>query len=117
MGYNLDTQSNSESEFADALTKASELDAMRIYKPWLYPDIIFSLYTRITGKHKVYKALHKLPNQVIKEMKIKYAQKKLENKCSNIDVTDSESESFVTICTNFTSLRCYLYCVLFNLFF
>lgn len=37
---------------------------MRIYKPWLYPDIIFSIYGKLTGLHKVYKTLHKLPNQV-----------------------------------------------------
>lgn len=48
------------------ICRASELDSMRIYKPWLYPDIIFSIYGRLTGLHKVYKTLHKLPNQVSK---------------------------------------------------
>lgn len=91
MGYNLDTQSHSESEFAEALTKASELDAMRIYKPWLYPDFIFSIYGKITGLHKVYETLHKLPNQVIRKQKAVYAQKKAENK-SVIDVNDGEKK-------------------------
>ncbi|KAF0760023.1 cytochrome P450 4C1-like [Aphis craccivora] len=92
MGYNLDTQLNKESEFAEALTKASELDSMRIYKPWLYPDIIFSMYGKLTGLHKVYKTLHKLPNQVIKEMKETYAQRKMENKTNTIDVNDDDKK-------------------------
>jgi len=45
--------------------RASELDSMRIYKPWLHPDVIFSIYGKLTGLNKVYKTLHKLPNQVI----------------------------------------------------
>ncbi|KAF0750338.1 cytochrome P450 4C1-like [Aphis craccivora] len=65
MGYNLDSQSNNESEFTEALTKVSELDSMRIYKPWLYPDVIFSIYRKFMGLQNIYKMLHKLPNQVI----------------------------------------------------
>ncbi|XP_050423133.1 cytochrome P450 4C1-like [Adelges cooleyi] len=90
MGYNLDTQHNSESEFAEALTKASELDSMRIYKPWLYPDFIFNIYGKLTGLHDVYKTLHKLPNQLIKDKKIEFAEKK--KKASAIDVTDDEKK-------------------------
>ncbi|XP_001951034.3 cytochrome P450 4C1 [Acyrthosiphon pisum] len=92
MGYNLDTQLNNESEFAEALTKASELDSMRIYKPWLHPDIIFSIYGKLTGLHNVYKTLHKLPNQVIKEMKETYAQRKIDNKSNTIDVNDDDKK-------------------------
>ncbi|VVC43515.1 Cytochrome P450, E-class, group I,Cytochrome P450,Cytochrome P450, conserved site [Cinara cedri] len=92
LGYNLDTQSNSESEFAEALTKASELDSMRIYKPWLYPDIIFSIYVKLTGLHNIYKTLHKLPIQVISEMKKVYAQNKKAKLASVIDVSCDEEK-------------------------
>nr|DAD54391.1 TPA_exp: cytochrome P450 enzyme 8 [Aphis glycines] len=90
MGYNLDTQSNKESEFVEALIKVSKLDSLRIYKPWLYPDIIFSIYRKIMGLHNVYKTFHKLPNQVIREMKEIYAQRKMENKNNAMDVNDEK---------------------------
>jgi cytochrome P450 family 4 len=51
--------------------RASELDAMRIYKPWLYPDIIFTFYRKLKGLQNIYKTLDKLPNKVntIKRLK------------------------------------------------
>ncbi|CAH1715439.1 unnamed protein product [Aphis gossypii] len=90
MGYNLDSQSNKVSEFSDALNKIMELDTLRVYKPWLYPDIIFSIYRRLMGLQNVYKKLHKLPNQVIREMKETYAQRKMENKNNAMDVNDEK---------------------------
>ncbi|CAH1715441.1 unnamed protein product [Aphis gossypii] len=90
MGYNLDTQSNKESEFVEALIKVSKLDSLRLYKPWLYSDIIFSIYRKIMGLHNVYKTFHKLPNQVIREMKEIYAQRKMGNKNNAMDVNDEK---------------------------
>ncbi|KAE9541566.1 hypothetical protein AGLY_003557 [Aphis glycines] len=92
MGYNLDSQSNKESEFSDALKKIMELDTLRVYKPWLYPDIIFSIYRRLMGLQNVYKTLHKLPNQVIREMKKTYAQRKMENKNNAIDANHGDNK-------------------------
>ncbi|XP_050538613.1 cytochrome P450 4C1-like [Daktulosphaira vitifoliae] len=91
MGYNLGTQHNSESEFAEALTKASELDSMRIYKPWLYPDFVFYIYGKITGLHQIYKTLHKLPSQLIQDKKVEFAQK-IKNKPNEIDFTDDKKK-------------------------
>ncbi|KAF0752653.1 cytochrome P450 4C1-like isoform X1, partial [Aphis craccivora] len=92
MGYNLDTQLNKKSEFAEAITKSSELDSLRIYKPWLYPDILFSVYRKLIGQQNIYKTLHKLPNQMIREMKESYAQRKMENKNNDIDVKDGDKK-------------------------
>ncbi|XP_050054619.1 cytochrome P450 4C1-like isoform X2 [Aphis gossypii] len=88
MGYNLDSQSNKESEFAEALIKVSELDSYRVLKPWLYPDITFSIYRKLIGLQNIYKTLHKLPNQVIREMKETYTQRKMQNKNNDIDANN-----------------------------
>ncbi|XP_025419157.1 cytochrome P450 4C1-like isoform X2 [Sipha flava] len=88
MGYKLDTQSNIESEFANSIKIVSELDFMRTYKPWLYPDIIFTIYRKCKGLQNIYKDLHKLPNQIIKQKKEKIAQRKIINR------TDASDDSF-----------------------
>lgn len=46
------------------LYRMSEIDAMRIYKPWLYPEIIFSLYVKLTGQQKILETLIRFPLQV-----------------------------------------------------
>eukprot|EP00102_Acyrthosiphon_pisum_P012638 XP_008181891.1 PREDICTED: cytochrome P450 4V2-like [Acyrthosiphon pisum] len=64
MGYNLDTQSNNkECEFGEAIVMASEVAAMRIYKPWLYPEMVFSMYLKLTGHQRVFETVKKFPLQ------------------------------------------------------
>ncbi|XP_025415552.1 cytochrome P450 4C1-like isoform X2 [Sipha flava] len=85
MGYNLNTQLNIGTEFVHSMKIVSELNVMRIYKPWLYPDIIFRIYRKCIGMQNIYKDLHKLPDQVIKEKKETYAQKKITNRTDALD--------------------------------
>ncbi|XP_015378114.1 PREDICTED: cytochrome P450 4C1-like [Diuraphis noxia] len=78
MGYNLDTQSNNnECEFGEAIIKGSELDAMRIYKPWLYPDVVFTMNLKLTGQEKFFETAKKFPLKVIKEKKDEFDQKSI----------------------------------------
>ncbi|CAI6360436.1 unnamed protein product [Macrosiphum euphorbiae] len=77
MGYNLDTQSNNkECEFGEAIVMGSEVAAMRIYKPWLYPEIVFSMYLKLTGHQRVIDTVKKFPLQVIKKKKDEFDQRK-----------------------------------------
>lgn len=46
------------------LFRTSEVDAMRIYKPWMYPQFIFNIYTKLTGLDKIYKIFQSKPSQV-----------------------------------------------------
>ncbi|XP_022166734.1 cytochrome P450 4C1-like isoform X2 [Myzus persicae] len=92
MGYNLDSQSKSGSEFEKALIKASELDSIRVSKPWLYPSIIFSLYLKLKGHSDVFDTMLKLPLEMIQKKREEFAQRKLENKSNDTDVTDHEKK-------------------------
>ncbi|KAF0760019.1 Uncharacterized protein FWK35_00004731, partial [Aphis craccivora] len=92
MGYNLDSQSNNESEFAEALRMSSELDCFRFLRPWFYPDIIFSIYKKLMGLQIIYKKLHKLPNQVIREMKESRAQRKMKNNKNAINTNGGDKK-------------------------
>ncbi|XP_022175937.1 cytochrome P450 4C1-like [Myzus persicae] len=75
MGYNLDTQSNNKQcEFGEAIVIGSELDALRIYKPWLYPEFAFSMYLRLKGHQKVFETVKKFPLQIIKKKKEEFDQ-------------------------------------------
>uniref|UniRef100_A0A2S2Q055 Cytochrome p450 n=1 Tax=Sipha flava TaxID=143950 RepID=A0A2S2Q055_9HEMI len=85
MGYNLETQLSDKFEFFDTILKASELDVMRIFKPWLHPNIIFTIYRKLTGLQNIYKTLNKLPNKVIKEKKEIYIQRKITSKTNGLD--------------------------------
>ncbi|CAI6359143.1 unnamed protein product [Macrosiphum euphorbiae] len=94
MGYNLDTQSNNkECEFGEAIIKVSELDAMRIYKPWLYPEIVFSMYLKLTGQQRILETMIQFPLQVIKEKKAEFDQrtKAIHDK---VDITNNEDEKY-----------------------
>ncbi|XP_060876038.1 cytochrome P450 4C1-like isoform X2 [Metopolophium dirhodum] len=93
MGYNLDTQSNNkECEFGEAIVMASEVVTMRIYKPWLYPEIVFSMYLKLTGHQKIFETVKKFPLQVIKEKKEAFDQRK---KAINakVDLTNNTDEN------------------------
>ncbi|KAI5727227.1 hypothetical protein M8J76_016574 [Diaphorina citri] len=90
MGYNVRAQEEEESEFAAALTKASELDCMRIYKIWLHPDFIFEIFSFFTGLKQTYKTLHKLPNQLIAEKKAEFQKKK---ELGELDFTEDAKDS------------------------
>ncbi|KAL4123116.1 hypothetical protein QTP88_015346 [Uroleucon formosanum] len=93
MGYNLDTQSNNKQcEFGEAILQALDLDAMRIYKPWLYPEIVFSMYLKLTGQQRVFETVHKFSLQVIKEKKEEFDQKK-KTINTKIDVTNNDDEN------------------------
>ncbi|RZF47741.1 hypothetical protein LSTR_LSTR006005 [Laodelphax striatellus] len=76
LGIDVKAQDNPECEFAQALYRASELDYMRIYKPWLHTDFVF--YNISYGKEltKIYKQLHEMPNMVIKKKREEYEKKK-----------------------------------------
>jgi len=37
---------------------------MRIYKPWLYPEILFSMYLKLTGHQKVFETVETFSSQV-----------------------------------------------------
>ena len=37
---------------------------MRIYKPWLYPEIVFSMYLKLTGHQSLIDTVKKFPLQV-----------------------------------------------------
>uniref|UniRef100_A0A8D8V6D0 Cytochrome P450 4C1 n=1 Tax=Cacopsylla melanoneura TaxID=428564 RepID=A0A8D8V6D0_9HEMI len=90
MGYNVRAQEEEESEFAAALTKASELDCMRIYKVWLHPDFIFEIFSFFTGLKETYKTLHKLPKQLIAEKKAEF-QRKMES--GELDFNEDAKDS------------------------
>ncbi|XP_015378113.1 PREDICTED: cytochrome P450 4C1-like [Diuraphis noxia] len=95
MGYNLDTQSNNnECEFGEAAVKVSELDAMRIYKPWLHPDIVFSMYLKLTGQEKVFETVNKFPLQVIKEKKDEFDKRTKGIINGKIGVTKNDDEKY-----------------------
>jgi cytochrome P450 family 4 len=92
MGYNLDTQSNNkECEFGEAIVIASEVDSMRIYKPWLYPEIVFSMYLKLNGHQKVFETVKQFPLQVIKEKKEEFDQRIKAIK-AKVDVTNDKDE-------------------------
>ncbi|XP_022176867.1 cytochrome P450 4C1-like [Myzus persicae] len=92
MGYNLDTQSNNnECEFAEALEITSELDSIRAFKPWLYPEIMFSMYLKLTGQKKVFETVKQFPLQVIKEKKDEFEQRK--KAIAKIDSIDNGDEN------------------------
>ncbi|XP_050423131.1 cytochrome P450 4C1-like [Adelges cooleyi] len=91
MGYDGDNQDKSGVDFVAALKTSFELNSMRIYKPWLYPNFIFNIYGKLTGIDKVYETLNKLPNKLIKQKKIEFAEKK-KNKSSVVDITDNEKK-------------------------
>jgi len=93
MGYNLDNRSQCGSEFEKAMIKyirkilkcipklkyihiffifrASELDFLRVVKPWIYPNIMFSLYLKLKGDSNVFNNLYKLPLKVCFKLKFK----------------------------------------------
>ncbi|XP_022175938.1 cytochrome P450 4C1-like [Myzus persicae] len=95
MGYNLDTQSNNkECEFGEAIVRATDLLAKRIYKPWLYPEIVFSMYLKLTGQQKVFETVKKFPLQVIKEKKVEFDQRREAiNAKKNVKDNDDEIQS------------------------
>jgi len=37
---------------------------MRIYKPWLYPESVFSMYLKLTGHQRVFETVKQFPLQV-----------------------------------------------------
>lgn len=41
--------------------RAIQLVAVRAYSPWLYPEIIYSIYCKFTGCDSVFKQSHTLP--------------------------------------------------------
>lgn len=41
-----------------------QLNGIRISKPWLYPEIMFSMYLKLIGKEKIYETVQKFPSQV-----------------------------------------------------
>ncbi|MBO8666550.1 hypothetical protein INO76_16095, partial [Staphylococcus aureus] len=49
---------------------------MRIYKPYLYPEIVFSMYVKLTGQQRLIETTKKFPLQVIKEKKAEFDQRK-----------------------------------------
>ncbi|CAH0776748.1 unnamed protein product [Bemisia tabaci] len=69
LGVKINTQDNENSDFATALMRASELDYLRIYKPWLHPDFIFDRVSYAKELREVYKTLHGLPKEVIQRRK------------------------------------------------
>ncbi|XP_027840519.2 cytochrome P450 4C1-like [Aphis gossypii] len=91
MGYNLDNQSQCGSEFEKAMIRASELDFLRVVKPWLYPNIMFSLYLKLKGDSNVFNNLYKLPLKMIREKKEAFEQKKIENE-SSVIIDDTNKE-------------------------
>ncbi|XP_029344467.1 cytochrome P450 4C1 isoform X2 [Acyrthosiphon pisum] len=93
MGYNLDSHSQCGSEFEKAMIKASELDSIRIYKPWLFPNIFFSLFLRLQGQSNVFKTLKKLPLKMINEKKEVFAQKKIVKETIVMNNTDGEKKN------------------------
>lgn len=44
--------------------RATDLDATRIYKPYLYPEIFFSMYLKLTGQQNIFDTVKQLPLQV-----------------------------------------------------
>ncbi|XP_029344292.1 cytochrome P450 4C1-like isoform X2 [Acyrthosiphon pisum] len=89
MGYNLDTQTNkNECEFAEAIVTTTDLEGMRIFKPWLHVEIVFSMYLNLTGQQRVFETVRKFPLQVIKEKKAEFDQRKKLND-AKMDVTNS----------------------------
>ncbi|XP_050545279.1 cytochrome P450 4C1-like [Daktulosphaira vitifoliae] len=76
LGYRRGTQDNDKSEYLDSMTKITEQVNARFTKPWLYPDIIFNIYGKITGLNQMYENLIKFTDKIIKEKKTQYAQKK-----------------------------------------
>ncbi|XP_060860449.1 cytochrome P450 4C1-like [Metopolophium dirhodum] len=102
LGYNLDTQtSKNECEFAEAIVTTTELEGMRIYKPWLYPEIVFSMYLKLTGQQRVFETVRKFPLQVIKEKKAEFDQRKKSIE-AKIDVTNNnENQSKLFLDTLF----------------
>nr|UMO80440.1 cytochrome P450 CYP380C40 [Myzus persicae] len=93
MGYNIDTQSNNkECEFGEAIVRATDLCAMRIYKPWLYPEFVYSMYLKFTGQHRVFETVKKFPLQVIKEKKVEF-DKRREAIDAKIDITGNDDEN------------------------
>ncbi|XP_060860448.1 cytochrome P450 4C1-like [Metopolophium dirhodum] len=92
MGYNLDSQSNNkECEFGEAIVIGTDLDAMRIYKPWLYPEILFSMYLKLTGQQRIFETVKQFPLQLIKEKKYEFDQKK--KSINKKDITDNDDEN------------------------
>ncbi|VVC39214.1 Cytochrome P450, E-class, group I,Cytochrome P450,Cytochrome P450, conserved site [Cinara cedri] len=86
LGCNFDIEPKVEAEFKKLFDRAVELISERLFKPWLYPDFIYSIYSKFTGQQNVYKNAQKLPNYMIDEMKKMYAENKTTKK-ANINCT------------------------------
>ncbi|KAG8249438.1 hypothetical protein J6590_019726 [Homalodisca vitripennis] len=94
LGVDVKAQDDPESDFAQALPRASELDYMRIYKFWLHPDFIFNRVSYAKELRQVYKQLHGLPNAVIQQKKEEFRKKKEAalNSPQHVEESDSKGE-------------------------
>ncbi|VVC44950.1 Hypothetical protein CINCED_3A014120 [Cinara cedri] len=69
IGFNLDVVSKQGTDLKQSVLKAMQLVAVRAYSPWLYPEIIYSIYCKFTGYESVFKQLHTLPVYMIRKAK------------------------------------------------
>ncbi|KAL0279697.1 UNVERIFIED_CONTAM: hypothetical protein PYX00_001197 [Menopon gallinae] len=66
MGFNMDVQRNSESEYVQAVKNMCHVANQRIFKVWLMIDFIFKLSGYAKIQEKALKVLHQATNDVIR---------------------------------------------------
>uniref|UniRef100_U5EVJ2 Putative cytochrome n=1 Tax=Corethrella appendiculata TaxID=1370023 RepID=U5EVJ2_9DIPT len=88
MGVKVNAQNeNVENEYVKAVHEASILSLVRAVKPWLYPNLLFTLSSTGAKQKQVLSILHSFTEGVIKERKLA-----LKNNTTSAPGTDNESD-------------------------
>ncbi|XP_065205839.1 cytochrome P450 4g15-like [Planococcus citri] len=62
-----DELENNAFKYGESILKASILVSQRVYKPWLHSELIYNIYKRFKGYHKVLDHIHALPKTIIEK--------------------------------------------------
>ncbi|XKL69086.1 hypothetical protein PGB90_006855 [Kerria lacca] len=96
-GIKLNIQENGQNEFSKLLMLSLKLESSRFYQIWLYPDIIYRAYLRLTGHKDLYKTLYKFTKKVIETKMKEYQIQKQKMLCDSSQTEEKPLRTLIDL--------------------
>lgn len=97
MGYQLNSQLNSNLDYVHAIEELMSIAQRRFITPWLKPDSLFKLSSYYRRHHKSLEVVTSFSSKIIRDRKRKYAENQSISTDENKNLTNGKDQTFLDL--------------------